>query len=510
MRPIDYILRSAQRLPNKIALEGPEGALTYTELLAKAEACAAFIQDRVPDERGRVGILAANNFAHVVTLLGILLSGRIWVPLNTRSAQSEIARAVNFVTPSLIVADASYVGLVPPSDGLEIVLGAPGEKADPKLRCLADELEAYARKKPKPIFHSLAETQAIKFTGGTTGAPKGVMQSYRGWNTGIVSFIHAMSLREDERFLATASISHGTSAFLFPVLARGGTVVLPEANRPADLVRILERDRITATFLPPTLIYSILEEPTVRNRDWSALRHVIYGAAPMREDKIAEAQQVFGPVLETAYGQTESPAIIAYMTADEAMKPENRATVGRPTILTAVAILDPKGNEVAPGEWGEICVRGDLVMTGYWKQPEKTAEAFINGWLRTGDGGYVDERGYLRLVDRIRDVIITGGFNVYPADVEAAIGQHPDVIDCTVVGISDAHWGEAVHGAVQLRKGSKLSERDLAAFVRGILDGVKTPKRIHFFAELPRTPNAKVSKTDVRREIERRLKEVAA
>ncbi|MBP0580520.1 AMP-binding protein [Labrys sp. LIt4] len=510
MRPIDYVLRSAQRFPDKVALEGPEGTLTYAELISKSEACAAFIQDLVPDERGRVGILAANNFAHVVTLLGILLSGRIWVPLNTRSAQAEIARAVRFVTPSLIVADASYVGLVPPTEGLEIVLGAPGQEPDPKLRRLTDELQAYAGKKPKPIYHPLAETQAIKFTGGTTGAPKGVMQSYRGWNAGIVSFIHAMRLQEDERFLATASISHGTSAFLFPILAQGGTIVLPEANRPPDLVRILERDRITATFLPPTLIYSILEEPTVRGRDWSALRHLIYGAAPMREDKVAEAQQVFGPVLETAYGQTESPAIIAFLTAAEAMKPENRPTVGRPTILTSVAILDSQGNEVAPGEWGEICVRGDLVMTGYWNQPEKTAEAFIKGWLRTGDGGYLDERGYLRLVDRIRDVIITGGFNVYPADVETAIGQHPDVIDCAVVGIPDSHWGEAVHGAVQLRAGSTLSERELIAFVRGILDGVKTPKGVHFFDELPRTANAKVSKAEVRREIDRRLGEVAA
>ncbi|RYY84652.1 MAG: long-chain fatty acid--CoA ligase, partial [Comamonadaceae bacterium] len=174
------------------------------------------------------------------------------------------------------------------------------------------------------------------------------------------------------------------------------------------------------------------------------------------------------------------------------------------------AIMDADGNVLPAGKGGEVVVRGDLVMSGYWKQPEKTAETFHAGWLRTGDGGYLDDRGYLFLKDRIRDVIITGGFNVYPTDVENALGSHPAVYDCAVVGIDDAKWGEAVHAAVQLNAGAQVSDAELVAWVRERLDPVKTPKHMHFFESLPRTANAKVSKKDVRQLIVQRTEGTAA
>ncbi|CAN5451097.1 long-chain fatty acid--CoA ligase [soil metagenome] len=505
MRPIDFLLRSAQRFPDKIAISGPEGAIDYAELLARTQALAVAFQARVPDPRGRIAICAGNHIAHVVALFATLLAGRIWVPLNPRAGQHELGRIVDFTEAALVVVEAGLEHKLGDTPVPQLRYVPKDGHADGNVACELDALIAeYRGRQPVAVRHDLAETQAIKFTGGTTGAPKGVMQSYRAWNTTIVSIIHAMKLDENERYLAVASITHGTSTFLLPVLGCGGTVLLPTSTRPRDVLDLLERERVTAVFMPPTLIYSLLEDETARTRDWRALRHFVYAAAPMRSDKIVEAQQVFGHV-ETGYGQTEAPAIISYMPVDEALDPRNLQSVGRAALMTDIGIMNSAGDLLPPGETGEVVVRGDLLMSGYWKQPEKTAEALHDGWLRTGDGGYLDERGYLFLKDRVRDMIITGGFNVYPTDVEDALGKHPAVYDCAVVGVDDDKWGEAVHAAVQLRPGLRAGEAELIAWVRNRLDPVKTPKAIHFFDPLPRTANGKVSKKDARQTILERM-----
>ncbi len=510
MRPIDFLLRSALRRPAKVAVSGPEGAITYAELVSRAQALATAFQELVPDPRGRIAICAGNHIAHVVALFATLLAGRIWVPLNPRAGRQELGRIIEFTEAALVIAES---GLEDKIEGTRApvlrYMPATARHAQDTRDELGELLARYRGRMPEPLRHDLAETQAIKFTGGTTGAPKGVMQSYRAWNTTIVSIMQAMRLDEDERYLAVASITHGTSTFLLPVLGCGGTVLLPSSTRPREVLDLLEHERVTAVFMPPTLIYSLLEDPTVRQRDWSALRHFVYAAAPMRADKIAEAQEVFGHV-ETGYGQTEAPAIISYMPAEEALDARNLQSVGRAALLTEIAIMDGEGRLLPPCETGEVVVRGDLVMSGYWRQPEKTAETFRDGWLRTGDGGYLDERGYLYLKDRVRDMIITGGFNVYPTDVENALGHHPAVYDCAVFGVDDAKWGEAVHAAVQLRSGGSASEAELVAWVRQQLDPVKTPKAIHFFDALPRTANGKVSKKDARQEVIQRIESSTA
>jgi len=511
MRPIDFLLRGAQRFPDKVAVSGPEGELTYAELVSRTQSLAAAFQSLVPDPRGRIAICAGNHLAHVVALLACLLAGRIWVPLNPRAGRTELSNIVDFTEAALVIVEVGLEAKVQGTAAPRIVYvpSTHAEHASPSTCELTSLIERHRGRSAAPIHHDPAGTQAIKFTGGTTGAPKGVMQSYRAWNTSIVSLMRAMQLDEHERYLAVASITHGTSTFLLPVLGSGGTILLPTSTRPRDVLDQLERERVTAVFMPPTLIYGLLEDETVRQRDWGALRHFVYAAAPMRTDKIIEAQQVFGHV-ETGYGQTEAPAIISYMSAQEALDVRNLESVGRPSLLTDVAIMDPEGRLLPPGMNGQVVVRGDLVMSGYWKQPEKTAQSFRDGWLLTGDGGHLDERGYLFLKDRVRDVIITGGFNVYPSDVENALGQHPAVYDCAVVGVDDAKWGEAVHAGVQLRSGETASEAELIAWVRRQLDPVKTPKAIHFFDALPRTPNGKLSKRDARQHILERLERTTA
>jgi fatty-acyl-CoA synthase len=507
MRPIDFLLRAARRWPDQLALRDADAKLSYAELVAQVEALAAAFQVLAPDPRARIALCAHNHVTHAVALLATLLAGRIWVPLNPRAGQKELARIVEFTEAALVIVEPELAPRVAGCGGRTLVIrpsAAPGAATPP---CdIAALIAAHARQRPDRVDHDLAETQAIKFTGGTTGTPKGVMQSYRSWNTTIVSLMHSLRIDEHDRYLAVAPLTHGTSTFLLPVLGSGGTLVLSSTTRPREVLDILERERITSVFMPPTLIYALLDDDTVRRRDWSALRHFIYSAAPMRSDKILEAQAVFGTV-ETSYGQTEAPAIIAALSPDDARDASVLQSVGRAGLLTEIAIIDAQGRFLPTGQSGEIVVRGDLVMSGYWRQPDKTAEVLHDGWLRTGDGGYLDERGYLFLKDRIRDLIITGGFNVYPSDVEDVLGRHAAVYDCVVVGIDDQKWGEAVHAAVQLRDGAVATGEELVAWVRAQLDGVKAPKVVHIFDALPRTANGKVSRVDARRGIQQRIDE---
>lgn len=500
MRPIDFLLRSARARPDKVAVSGPEGRLTFAGLVRRAQSLACALQELAPDPRARIAICGGNHVAHVVALFATLLAGRIWVPLNPRAGKAELNRIIEFTEAGLVIAQRELASGIEPGRAPMLVYTVEGDRG-----CeLSPLIRKYEGCMPRDVFHDLGEIQAIKFTGGTTGVPKGVMQTYRSWNTMIASFLHAMQLRDTDRYLAAAPITHGTSTLLLPVLGAGGSVVLAPSTRPRELLDVLERERITTVFLPPTLVYMLLEDETAGSRDWSALRHFIHAAAPMRSDKIIEAQCVFGAVA-TGYGQTEAPAAISFLSPEEYRDPRNLQSVGRPTFLTEVRIKGPDGAFLPAGESGEVVVRGDLVMAGYWRQPEKTAETIRDGWLHTGDVGFLDERGYLFLKDRLRDVIITGGFNVYPTDVENVLGQHPAVHDCVVVGVDDPKWGEAVHALVEVRKGAQVGAEELVAWVRSRLDAIKTPKAVHFIDALPRTANGKVSRVDAKRYVSERV-----
>jgi acyl-CoA synthetase (AMP-forming)/AMP-acid ligase II len=218
----------------------------------------------------------------------------------------------------------------------------------------------------------------------------------------------------------------------------------------------------------------------------------------MPPEKIRRVKDFFGDVLCTSYGQTEAPQILTVMLPDDFEDPGNGASVGRATWFNDLAIMAPNGKLLPRGEIGEVVAKGGLVMTGYWRLPEKTNETLIDGWLHTGDRGFIDKRGYLYLKDRLKDMVITGGFNVYPSDVENALGQHPAVLECSVFGIPDENWGEAVHAAIQLHTGMDSTEAELKAFVRARLGPVQTPKRIFFLKKLPKSAVGKVLKTTLR------------
>ncbi|CAN5187419.1 AMP-binding protein [soil metagenome] len=487
MYPIDFFWRAAEHWPDSIAIDAPDGTITYAALAQRVSALSAALVAIDPALQSRVGICAANSAEHLTGLLAVLACGKVWVPLNYKSTRHEIRRIVDATEPTIVMVDAQ---------GAPLLDGAPGRHLHFDT---IDAVIAHHSAAPRPTFELPGEaTQAIKFTGGTTGAPKGVMQPYRAWMANITNQINAWGFDERDRYVMAAPITHGTSTYVLPILAQGGTHVLMPGSG-AEAVRTAFRDRAgTTCFMPPTLVYMLMALPDASMADFPKLRRLIYGGAPMPPDKIGMVRKFFGPVLCTTYGQTEAPQILTAMLPADFEDPGNWASVGRTTWFNDVAIMSPEGRLLPRGEIGEVVARGDLVMTGYWRLPEKTAETLVDGWLHTGDRGLIDARGYLYLKDRLKEVVITGGFNVYPIDVENALGQHPAIHECAVFGIPDDKWGETVEAAVQLRPGATATAAELMAFVREKLGPVATPKHIHFHESLPRSVVGKVLKTALR------------
>jgi acyl-CoA synthetase (AMP-forming)/AMP-acid ligase II len=277
-----------------------------------------------------------------------------------------------------------------------------------------------------------------------------------------------------------------------------------EKVEPDLILRTFQEQKITHIFLPPTLLYMLLDSPNARAYDYSHLQYIIYAGAPMSVDRLKDAMDVFGPVMAQGFGQAEAPFFCTILSPEEHVEAirsgdEKRlASCGRPTPFTRVAVMDNDGRLLPTGETGEIVVQGDLVMKGYYNNPEATAQVSQFGWHHTGDVGLRDENGFYYIVDRKRDLIISGGFNIAPSEIERVLWSHYAVGDCAVIGVPDEKWGEAVKAVVELRPGQDVSEDELRRFCRERLGGMKTPKTIEFWPQLPRSQIGKVLKRDVR------------
>ncbi|CAM3645849.1 class I adenylate-forming enzyme family protein [Polynucleobacter brandtiae] len=497
MHPIDFFFRAAKRSPERIALESPSEQLSYQVLAQRVQALACALQAIDPEPQSRVAIGAGNTLEHVTALLAVLAAGKVWVPLNVRSTPSEIARITATIEPSIVITDGKGAELIGPGLFTWLRLD-PGFESD---HCIASLSLRYAGQVPSINAVDEEGIQAIKFTGGTTGVPKGVMQPYRAWMAGIINQINGWQITQEDCYVVTAPVTHGTSTYLLPLLAQGGKLLFLDKTDPSSVIQAFRELGGTMSFMPPTLIYMVMAYPGVSKADFPRLRNLIYGGAPMPAEKVDQIRAFFGEVLGTNYGQTEAPQVATIMPPSGFADPRNRGSVGLCTWLSDLAIMSPAGTILPENTIGEVVIRGHLVMKGYWRLPEKTAETLIDGWLHTGDVGLIDERGYLFLKDRIRDVIITGGFNIYPTDVENILSQHPAVYECAVFGMPDEKWGEAVHAAIQLRPEMTCEPAELIAFVKEALGSVHAPKVIHFFDKLPVSSVGKVLKTAIREQL---------
>ena len=513
MRLVDYLDKGASVDPGAPCLTTPstvpgEGtSSSYAEVQAlSSRIAAALVRDGVrPGDK--VAILSANDPVAFTCVFGISRAGAVWCPVNPRNEAAENRELLDLFDCTVLVHQASFSGLVDQIRGdlpkLRTVVCLDG----PPLEGTLSWEEFLGPIQPEDLLVDEAAVDDVAMivgTGGTTGRPKGVVLT--GTNLETMTAITLMSYPFVGRpvYLALAPLTHAAGVLCFPVLAKGGEVVVMRAPDVTRFLDLVGEQRVTHTFLPPTLIYMVLDSPHLAEADLSSLQCFWYGAAPMSTTRLTEALSSIGPVMAQLFGQTEAPMMVSAMTpadhflADGSVATERLASAGRPTPLVTVAIMAEDGSLVARGERGEIVVRSSLVMRGYYRNPEATAEASAHGWHHTGDIGYLDDDGFLFIVDRAKDMVITGGFNVYSTEVEQALMQHPAVADCAVIGLPDDKWGERVTAVVQLRPGQSVDGAELSAFVKERIGSVKAPKQVEVWPDLPRSKVGKVLKTEIK------------
>lgn len=462
--------------PSATAVVDGDIAISYRDLLRRVEAAGAALQGLVPGG-SRVALCAENHVHHLVAYLAILLSGLVWVPLNPANGRELNSTIAAKAKPELLLV------------GRESLQQAP----ELTQLCVLDELRSHAGTfaAHNAARHNVA---AIKFTGGTSGEPKGVVQTHRNMLAVIENMQDFYNFGAADCNLAVAPLTHGSSHYMFPILAVGGRHRFLHDRAPESILAAL-RDDITVTFMPPTMIYKLLQSGDLSPSEFPRLRHLTYSAAPMPPDRIAAAQHAFGPCISSLYGQTEAPLTICALDSRDMQDPVRRGIAGRACLNSRVRIVDEAGAEVEPGTVGNIETKGPIVMQGYLDEPQLTADTLQNGWLRTGDLGALDADGYLTLAGRSNEVIITGGFNVYPAEIENVLATVPGIRECCVFGVPDDYWGERIEAVLVTNE--TLDESQVIAVVKRELGSVRTPKALHVVDALPRNAVGKVVRRDM-------------
>ncbi len=497
--------RCALRYGPDVAVIHEERRLTYEEFFAGARRLGRALLALGLERGDRVAILMADRPEVLQAWFGITWAGLAAVSLNARLAAEDHQYVLEDSGARALCHDATFAqrAAAARAPGLEHRLsvdpdGVVAGGAD--LVALCAEQSGDPGDAPAVSPDDLA---AIYYTGGTTGRPKGVAHAHRTILAAFLSETLEMGLGEREVFAHVAPLTHAGGAFALPVWLRGGTNLVLGGFDPEQLLGAIAEHGVTSTMMVPTMIYVLLDHPATAAADTSSLRTIIYGAAPMGRERLEQGIDRFGPVFCQLYGQTEAPNQLTVLTHAEHAEAvasgdtSRLSSCGRPVTIADVRIVDDAGRDVPRGEPGEIAVRGPHVMLGYWGKPEETAEAIRDGWLHTGDVAREDERGFLFIVDRKKDMVITGGFNVYPKEVEQSLFGHPAVRDACVIGVPDPKWGEAVKAYVVLD--GEASGAELIAWVKERKGSVIAPKLVEVVDAIPLTAVGKHDKPALRR-----------
>jgi fatty-acyl-CoA synthase len=483
--------RRARKTPHRTALIHGDRSVTYAELYERTTRLAHALRARGVRRGDRIAYLGPNHPAYLETLFAAGTLGAVFVPLNIRLAGPEIAYQL---------ADSGAKALVYAPALAALVAGLPGStdvRTYVEVGAEYDELLAAASDEPidQPVL--LDDTCIIMYTSGTTGRPKGAMLTHGNlvWNAFNVLVDH--DLITDERALVSAPLFHtaGLNMLALPVLLKGGTCVLVEAFDPDATFDLVERHRITFMFGVPTMFDQVARHPRWAGADLSSLRILTCGGSPVPTPLIAKYQER-GLTFLQGYGMTEASPGTLFLDAEHAVSKAGSA--GVPHFFSDVRVVRPDLTPVDVGETGEVVVRGPHVMPGYWGLPEETAAVFADGWFRSGDAARVDEDGYVHIVDRIKDMIISGGENIYPAEIEDQLLVHPDIVECAVIGVPDDKWGEVPRAVVVPREGATLDPDEVIASLSGRLAKYKIPKSVVIADALPRTASGKLLKSRVR------------
>ncbi len=501
----DLIVRNARFLRDEMAFDDGARKLTHGAFFERVRRLAAALEQRGCAHQDRVAMLAMNSIEYFECYGACEYAGFMVTTVNYRLAVPEIQGIVASAAPMAFIFEAQYADAV-----AQLREGLPGVRS---WICLggvapawAEDYEAVLAGAPADGPRSRADEDDIAhliFTSGTTGKPKGCLLAHRdSVNKGQM---HAaeMGISPADRVLLVMPYFHvGAKGIQIGAAWRGATVLVHRTFDPAAVLDAIERDQVTILHLAPTMVQAMLEQPGIEGRDLSSVRVVCYSAAPMPINVLRKGLRLLGDVFHQVYGQTEGAVSVLLRSQHrpEGTERERRRleSVGQPLIGTEVRLLGDDGREVAAGEAGEITYRGGVMFRGYWNDMPATLQALRGGWVHSGDIGRFDEDGFLYIVDRKKDMVISGGENIYSREVEQALVQHPAVLEAAVIGVPDPRWGEAVRAVVVLRASAEASEAELIAHCRSLIASYKKPRSIVFTDDLPKLNNGKIDKNRIR------------
>lgn len=502
MRLPDFFDKQADAQPDATAVVYENQLSTYRDIQYQSRSIAHALMETGLGQGAKIASWIPNHPSFFAVQIGIHRTPFVWLPLNPRATAPECAANMEAFCAEWLFVDAQFSqhvesirAAVPTLRG---VVALNGEISG----CLS--IEAFCGSKTAKLLDvDIGPTDVVTLitTGGSTGRPKGVMRTSMNWSTLIANYRLKLFRGVPPVNLVATPLSHVAGEVAQAVFAEGGVNVILKRPDPTLILEAIEQHGITSLFVPPTLLYMMLSQNVPGKHEYGSLRHLMYGAAPISVDKLREAWSTFGPVMTQLYGLMEATSTVSIMGPEEHASAADQSrfgSVGRGSPFVMIDVLAEDGQPAAQGEKGEVVCRGPNLCKGYEGNPEATEAAFRNGWFHTGDIGFKDADGYLHLVDRSKDLIITGGFNIYPGEVEQVLWTHPAVQDCAVIGVPHEKWGEAVTAVVELKPGASVVEGELIALCKQQLGSIKAPKNVEIWDALPRSVVGKVLKKDIR------------
>jgi fatty-acyl-CoA synthase len=506
MHVIDLFDWSARNFPERLAFSGAGGDLTYREAQAATNRIARALLKEGANSGTRFAGLSPNCTEIEVATLGAMRAGGAFCNVNLRMGVEANVDILRRGACEVLFFHSTVADIVPafteaiPELRLVLCVDADGT-GYPSVRRWCE------RESGEWLDHQI-RPDGLGFqgaTGGTTGTPKLTQASNQFFLMSCMAWATCWRFDRPPVNLAVAPVTHAAGMIVFAHFAFGGTTIFMDAPDLDTTLELIETRQVTTLFLPPTLIYMLLAHPRLAETDTSSLRYLISAAAPIAPEKLIEGVQRLGPVMCQSYGQTEAGFPLTWMSTEEiavAVADERRQSLllscGRPTLICTLEAMAEDGRLLGPGETGEIVVRTPTTLSGYLNDDAATAEVKAHGWHHTGDIGYRDADGYVFITDRKRDMVVSGGFNIFPFEIESVLLAHPAVQDCAVIGVPDEKWGEAVKACVQLKPGAHVGEDELIAACKHALGSVKAPKSVDFLDDLPRSPVGKVLKRELR------------
>ncbi|MBM4326264.1 MAG: long-chain fatty acid--CoA ligase [Deltaproteobacteria bacterium] len=503
------LTKSAQTFPDNLAIAHGKRRYTYAQFNARANRLANALRGLGVQQGDNVALLQYNYPEMLESMFGCFKAGCGAAPINFRLHPEEYAFIIDHSESKAVIFSSEFNQGI-----LSVREKIPGAKrlitlADPEQEMiLYEDLLAPASDAWDDAAVQPDGLAWLFYTSGTTGLPKGAMLTHRNLLAMSMNFYADIcpGCGPQDAILHAAPLSHGSGCYALPNVGKAAAnIILESKSFDAELVfRTIQEYRITNMFAAPTMVKLLVDSPSVGRYDHSSLKSLVYGGGPMLVEDSKEALRKLGPCLVQLYGQAESPMTITYLPHRDHVldgPPERMrrlASAGFARTDVEVKIFDENDNEAPRGQMGEIVTRSDLAMKGYWRNPQATAETLRNGWVHTGDLGYMDDAGYVFIMDRSKDMIITGGENVYPREVEEVIIRHPSISEVAVVGVPDPKWGEAIKAVCVLKEGHAVSEQEIIDFCRDHIAGYKKPKSIDFVDALPKNNYGKVLKREIR------------